>query len=81
MSYDLRVYSKRQPRAGDLETFLAREHAPNADGRLKRDGHLLLTDADGVHAEVDGPPMPKPRICRMRRTAPSVAKAGSSRSR
>ncbi len=55
MSYDLHVFSKRRPRAGDLDAFLTAKRALKADGRLKRDGYLLLTDADAVHAEIDGP--------------------------
>jgi hypothetical protein len=56
VSYDLHVYSKRQPRAADLDAFLGTaEHAPSTDGHLKRDGHLLLADAHGVHTELDGP--------------------------
>ncbi|MEO7296813.1 MAG: hypothetical protein ABIZ57_11810 [Candidatus Limnocylindria bacterium] len=55
MSYDLHVYSRRQPRAADLEAFLATEPILTADGRLKRDGYVLLSDTAGVHAEVDGP--------------------------
>ncbi len=56
MSYDLQIIAKKQPKAAHLEAFLeAADAALTADGRLKRDGYLLLTDAAGVHAEVDGP--------------------------
>lgn len=55
MSYDLHLYSRCQPRAADLEAFLAMEPSLTADGRLKRDGYVLLSDTAGVHAEVDGP--------------------------
>ena len=56
VSYDLQVIAKKQPKAAHLDEFLeAADDAPTADGRLARDGHLLLTDADGVAAEVDGP--------------------------
>lgn len=55
LSYDLQVFAKRQPRASDLEAYLAHEDAPSSDGRFKRDGYVLLKAGDGAHAEVDGP--------------------------
>ena len=56
MSYDLQVYSRRQPKAADLDDFIrTADHPLTSDGRLKRDGPLLLTDADSIYAEVDGP--------------------------
>ena len=55
MSYDLQVYAKRQPRASDLDAYRSGQDGLSANGRLKRDGAVVLTAADGVVAEVDGP--------------------------
>ncbi len=55
MSYDLHIYSKRQPKASDLDAFLSTHSDGTAEGRFKRDSLVLLTAADGVHAEIDGP--------------------------
>lgn len=57
MSYDLHVIAKKQPRSAHLRAFLetAGEQL-TFDGALKRDGHLLMTDAAATtHVEVDGP--------------------------
>jgi hypothetical protein len=56
VSYDLHVISKRQAKASHLETFLATfDQAAGRAGRLEPNGHLLLGDGAGTHAEVDGP--------------------------
>jgi len=55
MSYDLQVLAKRQPKATDLDAFLSSHTEVASNGGLKRGGYVLLTAADGVHAEVDGP--------------------------
>ncbi len=56
VSYDLQVIAKKQPKAAHLDEFLENaDDGPTADGRLARDGQLLLTDGAGVAAEVDGP--------------------------
>jgi hypothetical protein len=55
LSYDLQVFAKRQSKAADLDAFLATQRGITAEGAFKRDGYVLLTAPDGVHAEVDGP--------------------------
>ena len=55
MSYDLQVFARRQPKAADLDAFLAATGAATTDAPLKRGGSLLLSTDDGVHVEVDGP--------------------------
>ncbi len=54
MSYDLRVVSKKRPLAAHLAGFLAGWAGLSTHGSIK-DGYILLTDAAGAAAEVDGP--------------------------
>lgn len=55
MSTDLHVYARRQPKAVDLDAFVAIQAALTSDAPLRRDGHILLSDAAGIHVELDGP--------------------------
>jgi hypothetical protein len=56
MSYDLQVIARKQPKSAHLDAFpLVARGTLTIDGRLRPDRHLLLTDAEGVVAEVDGP--------------------------
>jgi hypothetical protein len=55
VSYDLQVFAKRQPKAVEFDAFLATHTGISSEGRFKRDGYVLLSATDGVHAEIDGP--------------------------
>jgi hypothetical protein len=53
VSYDLQVFAKRQPKASEFDAFLSTHTTIAPDGRFKRNGYVLLTATDGVHAEID----------------------------